>query len=139
MHCQIKVLSLSVMRDIWTELGSIVYVTFLVNRIYDPYNVCVCRILDDSDLFETQRSFKSSDFAEITMFLNNCIFHAIWMEEDLAQLSHCRELLSLLYYRDCKQHFCHKEHWHIRLVFVSVDAKLGHLAKTPDMPFLVSG
>ena len=71
-------------------------------------------ILDDFQLFEKQKSFKSEDFANITMFLNNLLFRVIWEEKELSQFFHCQELMSMLYNRDCKRHFCHKEHWHLK-------------------------
>ena len=80
----------------------------------------LCSILDDFDLFEKQRSFKNEDLAEITMFLNNLLFRTIWEEKELSQFSHCQGLLLMLYNRDCKKHFCRKEHWILQLVAIFV-------------------
>ena len=75
-------------------------------------------VLDDYDLFERQKYFKASDFSEIAVFLNNLMFTYLWEERDLSVSTHYLSLLSMLYNRDCKQHFCTEENWLIRL-FVS--------------------
>ena len=74
------------------------------------------RIHDDYELFKKQGSFKSSDFADIVIFLNNLVFHLLWEEKGLALFSHCHSLLLVLYNRDCKRHFCEEEHWRIKYV-----------------------
>ena len=71
-------------------------------------------ILDDYELFKEQRSFSSSDLAEISMFLNNLLFNTLWAGKELSISSHCQSLLTVLYSRDCKRHFCSEDHWHIK-------------------------
>ncbi|CAI8017080.1 Ubiquitin-protein ligase E3B [Geodia barretti] len=83
----------------------------LILSLLSQMMLYMLNILDDFDLFEKQRSFKNEDLAEITMFLNNLLFRTIWEEKELSQFSHCQGLLLMLYNRDCKKHFCRKEHW----------------------------
>jgi ubiquitin-protein ligase E3 B len=83
-------------------------------------------ILDDYELFKKQTSFLSSDFAEIAVFLNNILFYVIWEDKELSIYSHCQALLTMLYNRDCKQHFCLQEHWLIK------DVKMSTLIKELD-------
>ena len=87
------------------------YIRCLCVKVFYPYS-----ILDDFELFEEQRSFKSSHFAEMSVFLNTLLFHVVWEEKDFSVSSHCHSLLAILYNRDCKQHFCTEDHWLIKLV-----------------------
>ena len=82
------------------------------------YNTYTClypySILDDYELFEKQKHFTTSDFSEMSKFLNNLLFHTLWEEKDFSVSSHCRSLLTMLYNRDSKQHFCSAEDWLIK-------------------------
>ena len=74
------------------------------------------RILDDNELFEEQKIFKLSDFAEISKFLNQLLFHILWEEINYPSSGYCQSLLSMLYRRDSKRHFCGEDVWLIKLV-----------------------
>lgn len=86
-------------------------------------------ILDDIELYETQKPFTCDDLVQMSAFLNSLVFRLIWNEPDPSMTKEVEkdhtvrnsalELLLLLYDRDCRRQFTPPNHWLIKEIKVS--------------------